>query len=290
MKLTRKFRNDCGFTIIELLTVMSIIIILIGILVPGLTKVKRFAMKVKQRAQFYSINTALEMFNVENEGYPNSRQYGADGEPYCGAMKLAEALVGWDARGFHPRSTFVADGYIPPGGVGVYNPSDSNERMGFYLQLDNANAFRLKNLYSSYALSFTSGDGDMRVLCDVYTNVTYVSVPFDANDKMSGRSVGMPILYYKAKAGNFNRPYLNSIADNDDLVRLGMPWDDTLEHRLATDYTGIETSGEELFQVMIRDDRAGLPYRPCRVDSYILISAGFDGEYGTSDDIFNFTQ
>jgi hypothetical protein len=23
-------------------------------------------------------------------------------------------------------------------------------------------------------------------------------------------------------------------------------------------------------------------------DSYILISAGFDGEYGTSDDVFNF--
>ena len=29
--------------------------------------------------------------------------------------------------------------------------------------------------------------------------------------------------------------------------------------------------------------------RPLRPNSYILISAGYDGEYGTRDDIFNFS-
>ncbi|MHC4479037.1 MAG: hypothetical protein ACYTEL_25715, partial [Planctomycetota bacterium] len=28
--------------------------------------------------------------------------------------------------------------------------------------------------------------------------------------------------------------------------------------------------------------------RPYRADSYILLSAGFDGLYGTDDDVFNF--
>ena len=28
--------------------------------------------------------------------------------------------------------------------------------------------------------------------------------------------------------------------------------------------------------------------RPYKSDSYILLSAGFDGEYGTGDDIYNF--
>ena len=30
--------------------------------------------------------------------------------------------------------------------------------------------------------------------------------------------------------------------------------------------------------------------RPYRMDSYILMSAGFDGLYGTRDDIFNFEE
>ena len=30
--------------------------------------------------------------------------------------------------------------------------------------------------------------------------------------------------------------------------------------------------------------------RPYRADSYILMSAGFDGLYGTKDDVFNFEK
>jgi prepilin-type N-terminal cleavage/methylation domain-containing protein len=61
-----------AFTIVELLTVMSIIVILIGLLVPALNKVKRYAMKVKQTAQLHSIGTALELFSNEFSGYPPS--------------------------------------------------------------------------------------------------------------------------------------------------------------------------------------------------------------------------
>ncbi len=30
--------------------------------------------------------------------------------------------------------------------------------------------------------------------------------------------------------------------------------------------------------------------RPYRSDSFILLSAGFDGEYGTRDDVYNFQK
>ena len=68
-----------AFTIIELLTVMSIIVILIGVLVPALNNVRRYAKKVQQKAQFHSIGAAIELFSNENDGYPGAQfQRGTD--------------------------------------------------------------------------------------------------------------------------------------------------------------------------------------------------------------------
>ncbi|MHC4229911.1 MAG: type II secretion system protein, partial [Planctomycetota bacterium] len=93
MKSTTKQSNRrAAFTIVELLTVMSIIVILIGLLVPALNQVKRYAHEVKQRAQLKSIATAIELFNSEFDGYPDSSAMGPDGMAYSGAMKLCEAV------------------------------------------------------------------------------------------------------------------------------------------------------------------------------------------------------
>jgi hypothetical protein len=45
-----------------------------------------------------------------------------------------------------------------------------------------------------------------------------------------------------------------------------------------------------IFYDETRDKKITSPARPYRADSYILMSAGFDNEYGTSDDVFNFAQ
>jgi hypothetical protein len=37
-----------------------------------------------------------------------------------------------------------------------------------------------------------------------------------------------------------------------------------------------------------RNDKIAIVRRPYMEESYILISAGFDGEYGTADDICNY--
>ncbi len=104
-------RNKRAFTIVELLTIMSIIVILMGLLLPALNKVKRYAKEVKQKAQFHSIDVAMELFNTEHDDYPESGALDGSGTTdYCGAMKLCEAMMGQDLMGYHPDSVFNWDG------------------------------------------------------------------------------------------------------------------------------------------------------------------------------------
>jgi type II secretory pathway pseudopilin PulG len=286
---SKTVKVSCGetaFSIIELLTVMSIIVILLSLLLPSLNMAKRYAKEVKQKAQFNSIETALELFSNFWDGYPPSADPNAD---YCGAMKLCEALVGQDLMGFHPRSLFREDFKDAQGNL-LYDrdpnsttndPNEANlkSRKGPYLQLEKANAYRLWRLYSNTGGSFNP---NVYVLCDVYNRVS---------DRQTGRGIGMPILYYRADTsgirhdpnslptpGNDQGQFYNYL-DNDELVALGVPGGGN--HLLDSDK----------FYGVTRDNRitiqAGRPYRP---DSYILISAGFDGIYGTEDDIFNFER
>jgi type II secretory pathway pseudopilin PulG len=270
---------------------MSIIVILIGLLVPALNQVKRYAYEVKQRAQLKSIDTAIELFNSEFDGYPDSSALGPDGIDYCGAMKLCEAVMGQDLLGFHPDSTFRADG---TNGVNVLYP-DANSlsssayranlstRKGPYLPLDNANAYSMRDLYGATAPYLPHHF----VLCDVYKRVTHLTI---------GKKVGMPILYYKANTANTRHNVGNpddpqniyNYVDNQRLIALGKPWDKgasgSIPHRL-----GVENGQPGLrFYMNTKNEKVLTASRPYRADTYILISAGWDGEYGTPDDVCNF--
>ena len=287
--IAKQSNKKAGFTIVELLTVMSIIIILMGLLAPAMNRVRRFARKVSQKNQFHSIDIALEMFRAEFDGYPDSGPLDVAGAPYCGAMKLAEAMVGWDLLGFHPDSRFRADGMdgaAPP--TLLYDPLTLKARKEHYLPLENANAYKLNDIYPNVATS--PFNGDRFVLCDVYTRATNLT---------TGKRIGMPILYYKANTSNIRHDPLDlptlipwddkgqiyNYLDNNQLVELGKPWNPPptgSNHTLFTDPTK--------FYASTWNEKVSAMARPYRVDSFILISAGFDGEYGTPDDVFNFEE
>ncbi|MBN1505354.1 MAG: type II secretion system protein [Sedimentisphaerales bacterium] len=288
-------RHGRAFTIVELLTVMSIIVILIGLLVPALNKVKQYATNVRQKAQFHSIEAALELFDSQFGGYPDSgfAAAGTTGaDAYCGALKLCEAMMGQDLMGFHPDSVFRSDGRASrllatgtPVWVDLYTPDTMSSRPGPFLPLENANAYRLKDIYGEGQTA--PFNEDRFVLCDVFNRVTNTE---------TGRRIGMPVLYYKANTSkqvhdltNPNNPdNIYNYRDNADLLRLGMPWDTpTRLHRLLS-YSGTPPEPEgQRFYWNIRNEKVSVP-RPYKADSYILISAGWDGEYGTADDICNF--
>ena len=60
-----KTNRNRTFTIVELLTAMSITTILIGLLVPALNKARRHSYEVKQKVQLKGIETGLEFLNAE---------------------------------------------------------------------------------------------------------------------------------------------------------------------------------------------------------------------------------
>lgn len=145
--VTRQTRQSKSraFTIIELLTVMSIIVILIGLLVPALNQVRRYALGVKQNAQFNAIRAALELFRTESGGdYPESSARDSDNLPYCGAMKLCEAMMGQDLLGYHPQSRFLVSSSFTTSTNQLYRlpqtdlrfTTNLKERKGPYLETD----------------------------------------------------------------------------------------------------------------------------------------------------------
>lgn len=335
-KLNDRQMEKRGFTIVELLTVMSIIVILISILVPALNKVRRYAVDVKERAQLHAISTGLEAFSAENGEYPDSAAYDPCNAPYCGAMKLAEAMVGQDLKGFNPDSKFTKDGFpwngadpatndyvgmpYPQTGTDGVNPdpvayADNIKKRKSYLQLENANAYQLKDIWSvaditgysttvgSFDSSFTSGkyDPNTFVLCDVYNKVTNLN---------TGKKMGMPILYYKADPTKTLHPgdsvsfttfygdtttinpnpktSIYNVLDNLDFVCFHVPWGSatTLQPMANAPLMG---SNPMTFYKEIRNKKVSSPW-PYRADSFVLMSAGYDGLYGTGDDIFNFGE
>lgn len=333
--------NAKGFTIVELLTVMSVIAILIALLVPALGLVKDYAKEVQQRSQFHAIEVGLELFSKDFGSYPDSMEnqfsttpvvapVTADPSNYCGANKLAEAMVGLDFFGVHPDTAFRSDNMnwrtTQAGGLEgyrVYHPDTDDmgnplhmetaeenvdARKGPYLDLENANAFPMTDVYQAGTLGGVgagfnttsnpaNNDFPSLVLCDVYSE-----------KRPSGKKTGMPILYYRARRayreqdwesnpnGRADDVYLYD--DNFHILQLGTP-ENQLPHPLADGASGnlgtaiagsVSNQDVDDFQRMIVNNKITSIKTPFRKDSYILISAGKDGVYGSPDDITNFTR
>jgi type II secretory pathway pseudopilin PulG len=319
-------RGGKGFTIVELLTVMSIIIILMSVLVPALSRTRRYAKTVTQRGQFHEISRGLELFrNDHQENYPDSGAVDSNGDGYCGAMKLCEALIGQDGMGFHPSSTFQA------GQIGTYlfnlyhcvtvEPTEytgsspahpelaaSLRERTKYVEADNIRATPLQYLYpwdiTADGKNFYATIGTFKnampdypnsVIGDVFLRAS-INATYCAN--RASQKVGMPVLYYKADPSKLAHDAATAPApavantniynfdDNYAITALGCPWEATrtTEHPMYKP----DPPGPLVFLNAITNTKVAPTPRPHNEGSYILLSAGYDGLYGTQDDIYNF--
>ena len=301
--------KQSGLTMVELLTVAAIISLLIGLLIPALSTVRRIAKETKQKAQLTAIDLALTTFKNDYGDYPpsNGWYYTAPGGPsdYCGAQKLAEALLGWDLLGFHPKSAWRADGLDASAGPWTYDPlmtrdSDGDgvadtlhERKGRYLELGSSDAFRLGitaqhdgRFDFSRISSVLAPAADTFVLCDAFA-VKKIRL---ANGKMA--AAGSPILYYKANTAQKTIRNIYEVRDNDAIADAKEQEDHIKKPSapggLIFNPLGNPANVYDFFYRYIQDPKITANQWPYRHDSYLLISAGADGFYGTGDDICNF--
>lgn len=298
---------------IEIMVVVGIIAILIGLLIPAVHTVQKMAKETKQKAQFTAIELGLAAFKSDYGDYPPSFWFdpaaaGTALQNYCGAQKLAEAMVGWDLMGFHPNSAWRADGLaagVNNAGIAntVYKEIDTlKRRKGRYVDLEVANPFLLGGGTDAlFPGTVPPLEPRTYVLCDVFTRTERKIQRLDG--KMV--SAGTPILYFKANpASLLHEPVawtqtsncIYDARDNAPILNLGLVADGALPpasrrmHDLAPGIRPGTTSFEYFYYDYIRDVRIQDRRWPVRPDSYLLISAGMDGIYGTEDDIRNFAK
>ncbi|MFA5291467.1 MAG: type II secretion system protein [Phycisphaerae bacterium] len=237
-------KRKSGFTIVELLTVMAIIAILMGLLVPALNQVRKLAKDTSQKAQFHAIDAALEGYYADNLAYPDSAISKTSNVYTVGAQKLAEALVGRDLFGRDNMSSWDAKkDELDPNSDAIYaieaygsTPAQVTFSLGnrtkLYLNPDKVEAFGVGQLYSNNdtaAAVVYPGDRDETgarigtiskpapVLTDVYLakKVTLAN--------RTTKMAGSPILYYKANthATFFPNVDANSTVDYADVNETG---------------------------------------------------------------------
>ena len=262
-----------GAAKIGLLLFVSLLLLIFFVL-PEIHSNPDRARNIKQCAQFHSCEAALELFANESRHSPPSDANDETGLPYCGAMKLAEALMGQDLWGVHRQSRFRLDGTDPNTGKLLYARVTLEGRRGPFLPLESARAHRLLDVYGKGKTGPFAEH--VHVLCDCYEQ-----------ERPGGKKTGMPILYYRADvngtAHDVNAPdnpeNIYDYRDNQALIALGVPGKPGKVHPLAD---------PKRFYLNTQSHKSPERPVPYCADRYILISAGRDGLYGTEDDICNF--
>jgi len=280
-------RKRGGFTLTELLVVMTIIALLVGLAVPALNEARIHARLAAEKVRLSVLAQGVEQFANDMGFYPESAprlalrvvptggSYPPRQSPYDqGANRLIEALLGLDYLGFQKDNWYQVDGYGNP----VDGASALTKRYGPYVQ---AGSFKIKPMQEAQA------DGQNFVGAGKNDNPVFV-------DNIESR-LQRPILYYRA-----NRTARLHYISSSTLYNLFIyNYLDNLaitQDKSGSDYIHPEFSDGPKFYKFTWDPRTGSgtnpdtapSARPYNADGFLLINAGRDHQYGTADDITNF--
>lgn len=323
-----------GFTLVELLTVIAIIALLIGLLVPAVGRARDQAKNAKTRATLKAMGDGLELFRSDNEsefanGYPSSRyaddptESGTENN-ISGAQWLVRYLMGKDVLGYvneknGPRFPNVTQGWEQKGWYPEKDGDRIYARTGPYIQAEQVKLLPAKKLPRADG-SQPPGDEkalEQLVALDVFN---YPILYYAANAAQASRASAPIATYGDEEDGDggykrVSKPGIYNFKDNamftgqcKGSVCQIQPWDFTGDGSLpiheiedfgqyADDIPNPKDMEKEenqktfVYYILNKNafEQSGKKtLTPVRKDSFLLITSGKDGVYGTSDDVTNF--
>lgn len=269
-----------GFTLIELLVVVGIIALLVGILVPALHIARVKAKEAAVKAMIHSIGMGLENFSNDFGSYPKSEAVNAldntganveqgGGIRDTGAHRLVEGLAGIDLLGYTSSNNYYVD-------ENTKKPVEP--RKDLYVEIEKMNIV------------------NPRVSVPDWTklNITEAAVTNNENPFFTtaiNNQRPRALLYYRAKRNENIIGEIYNYTDNaliaNDVVKYP-----AFFHDNDNNYNTLPAGATQSFEQAIWNPKTGAvnsaQARPYNPKTFLLISAGNDGLYGTDDDLTNY--
>ncbi len=301
-----------GFTLIELLTVVAIIALLIGILVPAVNRARQNAVKTAVKAQLYGIGQGLEMFKGDFGYYPSSCPQTIDGVNagadrtgataatmvVQGAHRLAFALMGRDKQGAPAKkgAPAVAGADTGPDSIAAWYYSQNPNGTFTGTQVVTTANWGGLDQKTARKGPYLDPKGFNTIKDGLNTGTDYVWVLSDKYDRSSGEdittgSTDYPkhsvILYYAANERGRAIPASGTanLATRSDQIYFAE--DNEAIAGITGNFRGTTYNTE--FWGWIEDQKSVVngTHRPYNPEGFVLISRGWDGIYGTEDDVVN---
>lgn len=254
----RSHRPSRGFTLTEMLVVIGIIVLLIGILIPVVGRVRTAGYEATSRSQIQSLITAIERYHQDHKAYP-------------GPLHKDPATVDYDLGGVERTGTEnltlgLLGGAVQSGGAPPVTYSSAAVGAG-PMSLNPARPKKFAAYLERIPAEMTNGP----CAPDFIPGASDTDIP-EFVDRFPDRK---PVLYMRAKVGAPWTTTATTLGPSTD------QYDPTELSRYGVNFA-------DAAAVNAYFSHPSMPNTPKQKDRFILISPGKDRKYGTGDDITNF--